>query len=314
MADIDSQEQLQIFNNEINIIALCSECNNVTQFLSAYYFGEKLWIVIELCKGGSISDLMDKRKRGMTEPEVRVVARVLGCLAAWNGAAARTPVACGAQLPVFRTRSASLPPLLLGCHWFHAGVACPRLISRLSSCCGAHAQPRGSSSSSLRSLCLLCSRLFAGFVVWGAIPRLQLQAAAYQMLDSLTFLHSKNVIHRDINSANTMVTENGVIKLGDFGVSCISGKSKKRNTFIGTPLYMAPEVINCDPAREEKKCWYQQECDVWSLGITFIEFAGEPCRFAARASSSAAAWSAPALPRPHVQCIDSARANARRIP
>jgi len=175
VADIDSQEQLQIFNNEINIIALCSECNNVTQFLSAYYFGEKLWIVIELCKGGSISDLMDKRKRGMTEPE--------------------------------------------------------------------------------------------------------LQAAAYQMLDSLTFLHSKNVIHRDINSANTMVTENGVIKLGDFGVSCISGKSKKRNTFIGTPLYMAPEVINCDPAREEKKCWYQQECDVWSLGITFIEFAETRCPF-----------------------------------
>ena len=97
------------------------------------------------------------------------------------------------------------------------------------------------------------------------------------MLDSITFLHSKNIIHRDLNSANTMATKKGMIKLGDFGVSCES--KKKRNTFIGTPLYMAPEVIECDPAREQTKKgnWYTDACDIWSLGITFIEFAGVCC-------------------------------------
>lgn len=71
VAEIEHVEQLHIFSNEINILAMCSECRNVTKFLASYYHNEKLWIVIEVCDAGSLSDIIDKNKRGMNESEVR---------------------------------------------------------------------------------------------------------------------------------------------------------------------------------------------------------------------------------------------------
>ena len=70
VADIECAEQLHVFNNEINILAVCSEHKNITKFLAAYFFAEKLWIVIEMADAGSISDALSKQKRGMSEPQV----------------------------------------------------------------------------------------------------------------------------------------------------------------------------------------------------------------------------------------------------
>eukprot|EP00041_Stephanoeca_diplocostata_P011896 m.197358 g.197358 ORF g.197358 m.197358 type:complete len:323 (+) comp18715_c0_seq1:198-1166(+) len=100
----------------------------------------------------------------------------------------------------------------------------------------------------------------------------ELKVAGAQMLDAITFLHSKNVVHRDLNAANTLLSGDGLIKIADFGVSAQS--KGKRHTFIGSPNWMAPEVVKCE---QDKSCWYVNSCDIWGLGVTMIEFAdGQP--------------------------------------
>lgn len=97
----------------------------------------------------------------------------------------------------------------------------------------------------------------------------EVQTCAYQLLDAVQYLHSLKIIHRDINAANTLLGGDGVVKLADFGVSAFS-KKNKQSTFIGSPMWMAPEVIKCET---DPKNVYTNKCDVWSLGITLIEFA-----------------------------------------
>lgn len=78
-------------------------------------------------------------------------------------------------------------------------------------------------------------------------PEAAIRSVAHQMLTTLVFLHDRGVVHRDINASNTMVTANGLIKIGDFGVSAFHKKSKRTcRTFIGSPHWMAPEVIQCE--------------------------------------------------------------------
>ena len=85
-----------------------------------------------------------------------------------------------------------------------------------------------------------------------------------QICLALKYLHNNNIIHRDIKPSNIMLTKNNIIKIGDFGISKALSKScKKAKTFIGTPPYMAPEVINSEK--------YDYPADIWSLGITFFE-------------------------------------------
>ncbi|XP_078268314.1 mitogen-activated protein kinase kinase kinase kinase 4 [Rhinoraja longicauda] len=92
-----------------------------------------------------------------------------------------------------------------------------------------------------------------------------------EVLRGLSHLHSHHVIHRDIKGQNVLLTENADVKLVDFGVSAQLGKTmEKRNTFIGTPYWMAPEVIACD---ENAESTYDYRSDLWSLGITAIEMA-----------------------------------------
>ncbi|CAG4979112.1 unnamed protein product [Parnassius apollo] len=92
---------------------------------------------------------------------------------------------------------------------------------------------------------------------------------------ALTHLHAHRCMHRDVKGHNILLTENAEVKLVDFGVSShLAATAARRNTSVGTPYWMAPEVIACEQQLDQS---YDCRCDVWSVGITAIELAeGEP--------------------------------------
>ncbi|PFX26822.1 Traf2 and NCK-interacting protein kinase [Stylophora pistillata] len=93
----------------------------------------------------------------------------------------------------------------------------------------------------------------------------------HEVLNGVSHLHQNHVIHRDIKGQNVLLTDSAEVKLVDFGVSAQLDRTiGRRNTFIGTPYWMAPEVIACD---EQPDATYDNTCDMWSIGITAIEMA-----------------------------------------
>ncbi len=77
-------------------------------------------------------------------------------------------------------------------------------------------------------------------------------------------MHNMNILHLDIKAANILLTEDGIVKLADFGVSQVlkSSEITEQDDYVGSPLFMAPEII--------RKLGYNNRADIWSLGITII--------------------------------------------
>ncbi|XP_043537061.1 serine/threonine-protein kinase 10-like [Chiloscyllium plagiosum] len=99
----------------------------------------------------------------------------------------------------------------------------------------------------------------------------QIRVICRQTLEALHYLHSNKVIHRDLKAGNILLTLDGDIKLADFGVSAKNAHTmQRRASFIGTPYWMAPEVVQCETSKDAP---YDHKADVWSLGITLIELA-----------------------------------------
>ncbi|XP_061693096.1 STE20-like serine/threonine-protein kinase isoform X1 [Syngnathoides biaculeatus] len=99
----------------------------------------------------------------------------------------------------------------------------------------------------------------------------QIRVVCKQTLEALVYLHENKIIHRDLKAGNILLSLEGEVKLADFGVSAKNTKTlQRRDSFIGTPYWMAPEVVMCETSKDRP---YDYKADIWSLGVTLIELA-----------------------------------------
>lgn len=101
------------------------------------------------------------------------------------------------------------------------------------------------------------------------LPESEIKNIARQLVSGLFYLHSNNIIHRDIKPQNVLISANGIIKICDFGFARAIESKAMITSIKGTPLYMAPELLREHP--------YNQKADLWSLGVILYElFIGQP--------------------------------------
>jgi len=103
-------------------------------------------------------------------------------------------------------------------------------------------------------------------VTMETLNEMQCQYVVFFTLKGLAYMHALKILHLDVKSANILLTETGVVKLADFGVSQVlktNEMTKEQHDYVGSPLFMAPEII--------RKEGYNEKADTWSLGITIIE-------------------------------------------
>jgi len=125
--------------------------------------------------------------------------------------------------------------------------------------------------------------IFLEYCTYGAVDHImttlehgldekQIRFIGFETLEALDYLHTQQfVIHRDIKASNILLTSTGQVKLADFGVSAKnSSQEQRRNEYIGTVYWMAPEVFFCEASTENT---YDFRVDIWSFGITLIEMA-----------------------------------------
>jgi len=85
-----------------------------------------------------------------------------------------------------------------------------------------------------------------------------------QVLQGLCYLHAQGIVHRDIKGDNILTNKDGIVKLADFGIAMKLSDTAKSQSIVGTPYWMAPEII-------EQSGPTTPACDIWSLGCTVIE-------------------------------------------
>eukprot|EP00916_Digyalum_oweni_P003190 GHVL01005740.1.p1 GENE.GHVL01005740.1~~GHVL01005740.1.p1 ORF type:complete len:252 (+),score=43.82 GHVL01005740.1:219-974(+) len=108
---------------------------------------------------------------------------------------------------------------------------------------------------------------------FGTFPESLAAIYTAQILRGLCYLHEQGVVHRDIKGANILTTKRGLVKLADFGVAVRLTENQKPNSVVGTPYWMAPEVIEMNSPTSTAS-------DIWSVGCTVIEMlTGRPPYF-----------------------------------
>ena len=132
--------------------------------------------------------------------------------------------------------------------WSKPAVKCGSLVVLLTAC-------RYCENGSLHSI----------IRAYGKFPENLVGVYMTQVLQGLQYLHDQGVIHRDIKGANILTTKDGTVKLADFGVSTstLAGGQDKEAQVVGTPYWMAPEIIQLSGASSAS--------DIWSVGCTVIE-------------------------------------------
>ena len=235
LIDLESAaEELEEIQHEITCLSTC-ECPYLTKYYGSYVRGHTLFIVMEYLEGGSLSDLMIARRhyeaaKGIGEKHLLPPP----------------PTQTQTQTPQRSTTvpsSFSSPP--------------PSSSSFYSPSPSSFSSPSSSSTSSSSSGPIPFDEVTVSFIM-------------RNLLTALVYLHSSRKIHRDIKGKNVLLADTGIVKLADFGVAVqLTDTLTRRKSFVGTPFWMAPEVIS--------QSKYGSQCDIWSLGITAIELSkGSP--------------------------------------